>query len=92
VKEKPIEDHLVAEAEKLGYRAEKISPQGRRGRCDRVLVHPERPAVYVELKAPRKGVRKDSPQYREHVALRKLGFVVVTLNTKAKVDAFLALL
>jgi len=92
MKEITIEDYLVKVAAELGYRAEKISPRGRRGRCDRVLVHPERSAIYIELKAPRKGVRKNSPQYREHVALRKMGFVVVTLNTKAKIDAFMATL
>lgn len=52
---------------------------GRKGRPDRVLIIPWRPAVYIEFKRP-KG-RLSPTQIHEHVRLRVLGYRVEVIRT-----------
>lgn len=54
---------------------------------DRMVLLPGRHIHFIELKAPGKKAR--SGQVREHERLWKLGFPVVILDTKEKVDRWI---
>lgn len=53
MKEKEIEKILVSEVKKLGGRAYKWVSPGNNGVPDRIVIFPDRPPVFVELKTDR---------------------------------------
>lgn len=74
MKEKEIEDVLKNEAKKLGGRAYKWVSPGNDGVPDRIVIFPDRPPVFVELKTE---TGKLSPLQRSQIKrLRDLGQTV----------------
>lgn len=83
-----METYLVRQVKKRGGEVRKIRWIGRRHCPDRALFLPGGRFFLVEMKAPGKKPRPG--QEREHTRLWKLGHAVVVLDTKGKVDNFLA--
>lgn len=92
MRESKIEAYLRREVMKRGGRCLKFVSPGRRGVPDRIVQWPEGrlPARthYVETKAP--GEKLKPHQARERRWLVKNGFFHFTLDTKAKVDNYIA--
>lgn len=94
MRERDIEDHLAAAAEKHGALVRKVQWIGRRGCPDRVLFFPARrlpggatlPArtLWVEVKAP--GGKPEPYQLREHARMRAAGADVVVVDSVEAVD------
>lgn len=87
-KEEVIEDYLVKEVDKIGGRAIKGNPRNQRGEADRFCFIPPGLVVVVEVKRP-----GQVPRGNQGLKLRwfrKNGFQATYLDTKAKVDAFIA--
>lgn len=102
MRERDIERHLVNRVKKLGGEVRKVEWIGRRGAPDRLvmlpyatldtvrdgkLVHGRPPTIWVELKAP--GVEPESYQLREHERMRRLGQVVVVIDSIEGVEELL---
>lgn len=103
MKESVVERHLHTQVVKAGGTTYKFVSPGRKNVPDRIVIWPKklikpgdmsdllgewRAAVeFVECKAP--GKKANPAQAREHVRLMKLNCVVLVLDTKAKVDAYL---
>lgn len=95
VRESAIERYLVRKVRLRGGECRKL--KGRRNECDRLVLWPgvDYPpnkyappvAHFVETKAPGKKPRPG--QLREHHRLRTMGFTVLVLDTKAKVDNYI---
>jgi len=88
VKEKVIEAYLVKEVEKAGGEAFKVQFIGRRACPDRLVMFPDRPCVWVEVKAPGEKPRAD--QQRMHTRMRALGQTVEVVDTLDVADALIA--
>ncbi len=86
--EKEIEIYLVKKAQKMGSVALKFVSPGHAGVPDRMVCLPGGHVVFVELKAPGKLSRP--LQLHQQEVLRRLGFRVKVLDSKAKVDEFFA--
>ena len=84
IRENLIERYLVKRVRDLGGMAVKQIWQGRRGAPDRLVVLPGGRMVFVECKAP--GQKAKDHQLREHDRLRKLGVMVVVIDSKDAVD------
>lgn len=85
--EKEIEKELCDRVKKdLGGRALKFVSPGQNGVPDRIVLVPNGRIYFVETKAPGKKLRR----LQEYVCglIRQLGFTVVRIDTKEKVDAF----
>lgn len=67
--------------------AYKFKSPGRKNVPDRIVCLPSGHVHFVECKAP--GKKASSGQAREHARLFKLGFSVMVLDTKEKVDRFI---
>lgn len=89
MREKEIEKALVAEVKKLGGRAYKWVSPGNGGVPDRIVVLPNRPAVFVELKAD--GGRLSPLQEAQIGRLRGLGQEVYVVEGMAGLSRFLRL-
>lgn len=87
MKESEIEAYLVRQVKAAGGEVRKCTWTGRRGAPDRLVLLPNRPAWYVELKAP--GRLPGQIQVREHVRLRELGQKVAVIDSLAGVDNLL---
>lgn len=87
MKESEIEAYLVRQVKAAGGEVRKCAWVGRRGAPDRLVLLPNRPAWYVELKAP--GKMPGQIQVREHARLRELGQQVAVIDTLAGVDNLL---
>ena len=87
--ESDIEKHLCkrVKSELHGWALKFVSP-GQNGVSDRVILVPKGRIYFVETKAPGKKLRK----LQEHVCglIEQLGFKVLRIDTKAKVDAFIS--
>ncbi len=85
--EKDVEQHLCkrVKSELHGWALKFVSP-GQNGVPDRIVLVPMGRIYFVETKAPGKKLRK----LQEWVCglIRGLGFAVLRLDTKDKVDAF----
>lgn len=103
-RESDIEAHLVKRAEELGGEVRKVKWVGRRGAPDRLVMlpfHAERVgrssacrAIWVELKAPGKKAtfpanERERAQHREHKLMRKMGQVVVVVDSIEGVEELL---
>lgn len=88
MKESTIEAYLHDRVKQIGGRAYKFVSPGNDGVPDRLVCFPGGRIVFVELKAPGK---KPRPLQEVQIKrLRDLGFVVEVIDSKEKVDAFLA--
>ena len=87
MRESTVERYLVRQVLKRGGECRKL--KGRRNECDRMVLISGKPGrvVFVETKAPGKKPRPG--QVREHDRLRRMGFMVCVIDTKAKVDFFI---
>lgn len=87
MRESTIEKHLVKRVTALGGEIRKVEWIGRRGAPDRFVMLPEG-CLWVELKAP--GKTPEPHQEREHARLRKMGQIVLVLDSIESVDEWLA--
>ena len=87
--ESDIEKHLCkrVKSELHGWALKFVSP-GQNGVPDRVILVPKGRIYFVETKAPGKKLRR----LQEYVCglITQLGFKVLRIDTKAKVDAFIS--
>lgn len=87
--ENEVEKHLCKRVKNdLGGWALKFISPGQNGVPDRIILVPMGRIYFVETKAPGKKLRK----LQEWVCgiIKGLGFVVLRIDTKAKVDAFIS--
>jgi hypothetical protein len=93
--ERAVEGHLVRQLALVinrGYyrcKVKKIGGPGWRGWPDRMVLYDGGCAHFIELKRP-KGGKFEPLQLHTHDMLRKLGFAVFVLNTKAEVDKYVS--
>lgn len=86
MKEREIEKILVAEVKRLGGRAYKWVSPGNDGVPDRIVIFPQRPPVFVELK---KDTGRLSPLQKSQITrLEALGQDVRVVNGLAGLVAF----
>lgn len=93
MREKTVESYLRGKVRENGGRVYKFVSPGHKGVPDRIIVwkkHGVYPARihFIEAKAPGKSLRPD--QAREHARLKRDGAVVLVIDTKAKVDKYIA--
>ncbi|MDD3231058.1 MAG: VRR-NUC domain-containing protein [Oscillospiraceae bacterium] len=88
MQEKSVEQYLVHCVNEMGGKAYKFVSPGNSGVPDRLVCLPGGKACFVELKALGKKPRPLQVAAQEQ--LRRLGFVVEVIDSKANVDAFLA--
>lgn len=86
-RERDIEAHLVQRVKAMGGIAYKFTSPSRRSVPDRLVLLPGR-MVFVECKAP--GAKPTDAQYREHERLRGLGFVVLIMDSRERIDAWVS--
>jgi hypothetical protein len=91
LRERDIEAYLVKEVAKRGGVAEKFSSPNQRSVPDRIVLWPRcllpAIAVFVECKAP--GEKPTSAQAKDHEWRRKMGFVVIVVDSYEAVDVYL---
>lgn len=85
MKERDIEEYLVKRVKALGGEVRKVKWLGRHGAPDRVVMLPGL-LSWVELKAP--GEKAKPHQVREHERMRKMGQMVVVIDSMELVDEF----
>lgn len=84
--EKEVEQYLSRRIKAMGGRAYKFVSPGNAGVPDRLICLPGGYTAFVELKAP--GKKPRALQIAAQGQLRRLGFVVETINCKEQVDKF----
>jgi len=87
MRESKIEKHLVERVKAAGGLCWKFTSTNLRGVPDRVVMLPNRPTVWAELKAP--GGRLSALQVRRHKDLWRVGQPVVVLASIEAVDTFM---
>mgnify|MGYP001481709062 CR=1 FL=1 len=87
MREKTIEKHLRDKVKSLGGLAYKFVSPGNAGAPDRLVLLPGGKITFVELKAP--GKKSTSLQRLQQKRISDLGFEVLVLDSKAKVDGFI---
>lgn len=98
MRERDVEDYLLAKVAALGGETRKVKWIGRDGAPDRLVMLPEIisrgpagtiPAArfFVELKAP--GKKPTATQMREHARLRKYGWRVEVVDCFERADEVL---
>lgn len=88
MRERDIENYLRDEVKKAGGRAYKFESPGNAGVPDRLVLFPGGKIAFVEMKAPGK---KSTPlQLAQHRKFEKLGSTVLVIDSKQKVDEFIA--
>jgi hypothetical protein len=88
MKESVIETYLCDQIILLGGLCEKHVSPGQRGVPDRLATWPCGMMHLIETKAP--GKKPDPHQRRDHERRRKRGVRVFVLDTKEKVDSYIA--
>lgn len=100
MRESVVEKHLRVSVHRAGGAVRKFVSPGRRGVTDRLVIWPgdilsvnskhrhQADVHFVETKAP--GKKAAAHQAREHVRLMALQCVVLVLDTKEKVDRYVA--
>ena len=87
MREKDIEQALVAKVKAMGGIAPKFTSPGFDGMPDRLVLLPGGRMGFVELKAPGKEPR--ALQGARHRLLRRLGFKVYVINGIERIDSVL---
>lgn len=87
MRESKIEKYLCRRVKELGGECRKVSWIGRRGAPDRFCMFPDRPAVWVELKA--EGKKAKPHQAREHARMWAMGQAVVVLDSIDAIDRWI---
>ncbi len=88
MRERDVESYLVARVQAMGGEVRKARWIGRNGAPDRRVMLPGRTPTWVELKAPNK--QPTAQQLREHERMRKLGELVLVIDSLAGVEAMLS--
>lgn len=88
MKESVIEAYLREQTRLLGGRAFKFISPGNSGVPDRLVLLPGGQAFFVELKAP--GRTSTDLQLLQQGRITELGFDVSVIDSKVKVDEFIA--
>ena len=87
MREKQIEQKLVSEVRRRGGICPKFTSPGFDGIPDRLVLMPGGHLAFVEVKAP--GKKPRPLQEARHQQLRKLGFLVYTLDDTAEIGGIL---
>lgn len=96
MRERDIEEYLVARVKAMGGEVRKVKWIGRRGAPDRLVLLPfafsgtraAGTAIWAELKAP--GKAAEPHQLREHERMRAMGQRVEVIDSLAGVEALLS--
>lgn len=87
MRENVIEGYLRDKVKAIGGRAYKFISPGNSGVPDRLVLIPGGRCIFVELKAP--GKEPTPIQLMQHKKIRALGFIVLVIDSKEKVDEFI---
>ena len=87
MRENIIEEYLRDRVRSVGGRAYKFVSPGNSGVPDRLVLLPGGRCIFVELKAP--GKEPTPIQLLQQKKLRDLGFIVLVIDSKTKVDEFI---
>jgi len=87
-KESDIEKYLVKRVKDVGGQIRKAQWVGHVGAPDRRVMLPNRPPIWIELKAP--GKKPEPHQVREHNRMRRLGELVEVIDSYEAVDNLIA--
>jgi hypothetical protein len=87
MRERDVEQYLRDKVKAAEGRAYKFVSPGNTGVPDRLVLLPGGKAVFVELKAP--GKEPTKMQLLQHRRIRSLGFTVLVIDNKEKVDEFM---
>jgi tryptophanase len=87
MREKVIEEYLRKKVKEIYGIAYKFVSPGNSGVPDRLVLLPGGRAVFVELKAV--GKEPTPIQLLQHKKIKALGFQVLVIDSKEKVDAFI---
>ena len=85
MRERDIEQYLVARVQAMGGEVRKVKWIGRRGAPDRVVMLPH--LIWVELKAP--GKVPTAAQLREHERMRAMGQRVEVVDSLQRAEEIL---
>ena len=85
--EKDIEQYLRDKVKAVGGIAYKFVSLGNRGVPDRLVLLPTGKIAFVELKAP--GKKSTALQELQQKRISNLGFKVLVIDSKTKVDEFI---
>jgi len=98
IRERDIEEYLVARVGSMGGEVRKVKWVGRRGAPDRLVMLPAHKvadayvvmpsSIWVELKKP--GVAPEPHQLREHARMRAMGQRVEVIDSFAGVEELFA--
>ena len=88
MRESLIEAYLVSEVAKRGGVAEKFSSPARRSVPDRIVLWTN-PADFQFVECKATGEKPTVPQQRDHDRRRKMGFIVVVVDSYEAVDKYL---
>lgn len=84
MRENVIEAYLRDQVKAIGGKAYKFLSPGNNGVPDRLICLPGGKVVFVELKAP--GKKPTKLQDLQQRKLAEMGFIVLTLDSKEKID------
>lgn len=87
MKESVIERYLRDRVKEIGGRAYKFVSPGNSGVPDRLVLLPGGKSIFIELKTP--GKVTTPIQIQQHRKIRALGFEVLIIDSKEKVDDFI---
>lgn len=87
LKESDIEKYLVYKVKSIKGIAYKFTSPQRRSVPDRIVLLPQGNIYFIELKAPNK--KPTILQTLEHERIKSLGFDVIVIDTKEKVNKFI---
>jgi hypothetical protein len=87
LRENIIEEYLRNKVKAVGGKAYKFVSPGNSGVPDRLVLLPGGRSIFVELKSP--GNMPTAKQLLQHRKLRTLGFTVLVIDSKEKVDEFI---
>jgi hypothetical protein len=87
MRERDIEEYLRKQVKKIGGIAYKFESPGNAGVPDRLVLLPNKPAIFIELKAP--GKKPTALQFKQQRKIANLGNTVLVIDSKSKVDEFI---